>query len=245
MRQRRPIFDQLRDALPVARWGFYELLVVFVVVLAAAAAIGVQGLPWAAAAVVPLALAGAAAWFYRDPRRSVPDDPAVYLAPADGTVVAIDSLDDNADEEEKGHLDGCGFFTGPAVRVGIFLSVFDVHINRCPHAGRVAKVEYRRGEHRDARSPESVQRNESNWIGFEDERGGRFAVRQVSGAVARRIACDLAPGQPVRAGEKFGMIKLGSRTELTLPAGAEVLCRVGDKVRGGQTVLARVAGGPL
>ena len=139
-------------------------------------------------------------------------------------------------------LDHYDFLDGPAVRIGIFLSIFNVHINRAPRAGRVLAMHYKPGEFLNALNPESAIRNEFMWIGFEDEErpGVRYAVRQISGLLARRIVCALRPGQPVLHGEKFGMIKLGSRTELILPRDAvHVETAVGDVVHAGSTVLAR------
>jgi phosphatidylserine decarboxylase len=140
------------------------------------------------------------------------------------------------------------FFDGPAVSIGIFLSIFNVHINRAPRAGCVVAMHYKPGEFLDARNPESSIRNEFMWIGFEDAEaessrpGMKFAVRQISGLLARRIVCALRPGQPVSRGGKFGMIKLGSRTELILPKGAvRVEVAVGELVQAGSTVMARMA----
>jgi len=150
------------------------------------------------------------------------------VAPADGTIA------------EVAPLDQYDFFAGPAVRIGIFLSIFNVHINRAPRAARVVAMHYKPGEFLNAINPESALRNEFLWLGFEEPSGRRFAVRAISGLIARRIVCILRSGQAVRRGEKFGMIKLGSRTELILPRDAvEVAVAVGQKVQAGNTVLAR------
>jgi phosphatidylserine decarboxylase len=125
--------------------------------------------------------------------------------------------------------------------VGIFLSIFNVHINRAPLSGRVVGMKYKPGEFFNAMRPECADRNECMWIGFEqvEPPHRRFAVRQVSGMLARRIVCPLRPGQTVARGEKFGMIKLGSRTEVILPADVvEVQVQPGDKVRAGSDVVA-------
>jgi phosphatidylserine decarboxylase len=190
----------------------------------------VLGGPWRWLAIIPAALLAQLLYFFRDPPRRVPDLPAAIVAPADGTIVEVTRLD---------HYD---FLDGPAVRIGIFLSIFDVHINRAPFAGTVLELHYKPGEFLNALRPESAQRNESMWIGFAvpEFPHVRFAVRQISGAIARRIVCPLQPGQTVTRGEKFGMIKLGSRTELILPAEAvEVLAWHGDNVRAGSDVVAR------
>lgn len=185
---------------------------------------------WAYLSVFPAAALAIVLYFFRDPRRVVPSDKEAVVSPADGTVVDVTPLD---------HYD---FFDGPAVRIGIFLSLFNVHINRSPLDGRVVEMHYKPGEFLNAMRPESSERNESMWIGFETTSapGGRFAVRQISGLVARRIVCALCPGQMVTRGEKFGMIKLGSRTELILPANSvEIATSVGQSVRAGSDVVAR------
>jgi phosphatidylserine decarboxylase len=218
-----------RDRLPFARWGLAELqlmgwpLLVLTVFLATCCGW------WKWTAIVPAILLGEAVYFFRDPQREVPANPDAIVSPADGTIAEVAELD---------HYD---FLDGPAVRIGIFLSIFNVHINRAPRAGTVLDMHYKPGEFLNALNPESAIRNEFMWIGFEDAQrpGTRFAVRQISGLLARRIVCALKPGQPVQRGEKFGMIKLGSRTELILPRDAvRVETKVGDTVKAGSTVLA-------
>lgn len=219
-----------RERLPLARWGLAELQIMGWPLVAISAALGLPGPPWCYATIVPLVLLGLVVYFFRDPHREPPGDPAAIVSPADGVIAEVTELD---------HYD---FIDGPAVRIGIFLSIFNVHINRAPRAGRVVAMHYKPGEFLNALNPESAIRNEFMWIGFEEEGqpGMRYAVRQISGLLARRIVCALRPGQPVRRGEKFGMIKLGSRTELILPRDAvRVEAAVGDVVRAGSTVLAR------
>jgi len=129
---------------------------------------------------------------------------------------------------------------GPALRIGIFLSVFDVHVNRVPLDGEVTLLRYTRGAFHDARRPECAAENEANLVGFRGPRGP-FAVRQIAGLVARRIVCPLQAGQACARGDRMGMIKFGSRTELLLPADAavDVEVKVGDRVRGAASVLLR------
>jgi len=168
--------------------------------------------------------------FFRDPIRNVPtalsDD--AFLSPADGKISAIETIDSH---EATGGA--------PAVIIRIFLSVLDVHINRSPCAASVVRCHHRPGKYLDARTAESARVNESNLI-ILDRQGETIGVRQVSGAIARRIVCPLEPGRPLQRGERFGMIKFGSTTELILPRPDEVAVRVrvGEKVRGGLTVLA-------
>ena len=153
----------------------------------------------------------------------------MWVSPADGTVAEVAPLEHDE------------FIGGPAVRIGIFLSIFNVHLNRAPAAARVIALQYSPGEFLNALRPESALRNENMWIGMEEESPPhrRFVVRQISGAIARRIVCDLRPGEVVARGHVFGMIKLGSRTELIVPqeAGLEVRVRVGQKVKAGETVM--------
>lgn len=216
--------------LPFAPWGWRELNLYGWPL--AAATIGIAILPrqpWCYLALVPGALLGLLLYFFRDPRRSIPAEESAIVSPADGKIVEIARLD---------HYD---FLDGPAVRIGIFLSIFNVHINRAPYAGQVIEMHYQPGEFLNALRPESAERNEFMWIGFEEPTTQRrFSVRQISGAIARRIVCPLSPGKQVARGEKFGMIKLGSRTELILPAdSAEIVARCGESVRAGSDVVAR------
>ncbi len=128
------------------------------------------------------------------------------------------------------------------MRIGIFLSIFNVHVNRAPRSARVVEMHYQPGEFLNAMNPESALRNEFMWIGLEEthQPRRRLAVRAISGLIARRIVCTLRPGRQVQRGEKFGMIKLGSRTELILPRDdVNVEVAVGQKVQAGSTVLAK------
>ena len=156
---------------------------------------------------VPAALGLFVVSFFRNPRRTIPGDPGLVVAPADGKVVAV---------EELPHDDYIG---GRAVLIGIFLSVFNVHINRSPVAARVVGLTYRRGKFLNALRPESAQENEQMAVRLEenDPPHRRMIVRQIAGAIARRIVCWVAPGEDLDRGGQFGMIKLGSRTELVLP----------------------------
>jgi phosphatidylserine decarboxylase len=218
--------------LPFAPWGWRELNLYGWPLVIAIVALLALGSPWSWFAIVPIGLLSILVYFFRDPPRRVPNTPGAIVSPADGTVVEISQLDHDE------------FVGGPAVRIGIFLSLFNVHVNRAPTEGRVLELRYRPGEFISATRPESSLRNESMWIGLEDAGGRRFAVRQISGMVARRIVCMLRPGQSIARGEKFGMIKLGSRTELILPAnGVQVEVRLGQSVRGGRQVIARWTSG--
>jgi phosphatidylserine decarboxylase len=218
-----------RDSIPFARWGLCELLLMGMGLLAIAIALAITPVWYAAA--VPIVVLGLVVWFFRDPPRQIPAGPGVVVSPADGKVVEITPLDEHE------------FVGGPAVRIGIFLSIFNVHINRAPSQSRVIALRYSPGEFLNALKPESALRNENLWIALEEEEPPhrRMVVRQIAGAIARRIVCNLRPGEVVPRGHKFGMIKLGSRTELIVPETEElkVDVKVGERVKAGSSVLAR------
>lgn len=237
-----------RDRIPFARWGLAELLVFSALTFGPAAALAAWLVAFGAMLVTPLQVAGwlgvatlvviglLIVWFFRDPPRRVPTQDGLVVSPADGLVVAIDEI---AHDE---------FVGGPAVQIGIFLSIFNVHINRSPVAGRVVGVRYTRGKFLNALRPESARENEQMAIRMQETAPPyrRYVVRQITGAIARRIVCTLKPGDEVGRGEQFGMIKLGSRTELVLPreAGLKLVAKLGDKVHAGSTVLAEFVTAP-
>lgn len=161
-------------------------------------------------------------FFFRDPDRTPPDVPGAVLAPADGWVREIREIRDS--------------FVGDAVRVSIFLSPLDVHVNRSPIAGLVTEVEYRPGRFRPAYRPEASEENERCRIALQGETA-RVTVSQIAGVLARRVVCRVRPGDKLRAGERFGLIRFGSRTDLFVPMGTAMRCRAGDRVRGGDTIV--------
>ena len=167
-------------------------------------------------------------FFFRDPRRHAPGLPGAVVSAADGRVVAV---------EPMGHDE---YLEGPATRISVFLSVFNVHVNRVPHEGEVDFVDRRSGRYRVAYAEQASEDNEQSVIGI---RSGdhRLVVKQIVGILARRIACRLVPGQQVRRGERFGLIRFGSRVDLILPESARVQVSVGDRVRGGETVMGILA----
>lgn len=212
----------------LAKEGTRELLIATAVL-----AVGAWGLSLLhPAAAVPAVVVWA--WvlsFFRDPERKRDYEPGEFCAPADGTVTEVSRLDD---EPTIG---------GPALRVGIFLSIFDVHINRSPCTGTVREVLYKPGRFLDARHRDSGTLNEANTLVIEPTPplAGPVIVRQVAGLIARRIVCHAGAGSVLGRGERFGMIKFGSRTELIVPQGegTEVTVEVGDKVKAGLTVMLR------
>ena len=170
--------------------------------------------------------------FFRDPSRTIIPDENVFLSPADGTITDISPVEDSA-------------LGVPALRIGMFLSIFNVHINRAPCSVRIERVIYRKGQYKNAMSPESSRVNESNDIFMTrlSDPADMLLVRQISGAIARRIVCEARESGEYQQGEAFGMIKFGSRTELYLPAAEgekyEVAVKIGDPVRAGLTPLVR------
>ncbi len=165
--------------------------------------------------------------FFRDPERTAPPDPNLIVAPADGTVMDIVESDESQVLKTKTR------------RVGIFLSIFDVHTNRAPIDGRVVYRQHRAGLCLDARRADCSEKNESMTWAFENPRV-TIVVRQITGAIARRIVAWAQIGDELKKGERFGMIRFGSRTELYLPLNAEVVVKVGDHVLGGSTIIARL-----
>jgi phosphatidylserine decarboxylase len=188
-------------------------------------------------AVVPIMLlwAGLLA-FFRDPERRSEAAEGDVLSPADGVV------------RDVAEVEAPAFIEGPAVRIGIFMSLFDVHVNRAPATGTVRCLDHVPGSFRDARSPAAALTNEHCLLGLKLDDGHRLLIRQVAGLVARRIVCDVSAGDHLRRGQRFGMIRFGSRVELYLPVADQYLMavRAGDRVKAGQTVLASLIGrGPV
>jgi phosphatidylserine decarboxylase len=202
--------------------------------MAAAALLGPALLPRAAVATVEGVLALVLLWslmFFRDPQRRIVADDALLLAPADGRIADVETVDETE------------FIGGPALRIGIFLSIFNTHINRAPCGVKVEKITYRPGKYLNAMNRQAGQVNESNNLALVRTScpQDRLVVRQISGAIARRIVCAAREGQELAGGERFGMIKFGSRTELYLPVSEQIECvvQVGDKVKAGLTPLVK------
>ena len=166
-------------------------------------------------------------YFFRDPERSVPTDPNAIVAAADGTITDIVEVDETDVLKTRMR------------RIGIFLSIFDVHTNRVPIDGKIIFRAHREGLCLDARRPECSEKNEAMIWAFENPRA-TLVVRQLTGAIARRIVAWSDVGDEVSKGERFGMIRFGSRTEVYLPLAADVLVKVGEHVAGGSTIIARL-----
>jgi phosphatidylserine decarboxylase len=193
-------------------------------IAAAACAWLVRGGRWLyGASAVFLLLALFVLYFFRDPERTAPSDPDAVVSPADGRVVAV------VDES----LDG-----RPGRRVSVFLSVMDVHVNRAPLSGTITRVDYRPGRFHGALFEKASAENEQNVIRMSTARG-EMVFRQIAGFIARRVLCWKTPGEAVHIGDRIGMIRFGSRVDVWLPAAAEIIARPGDRVLGGESILAR------
>jgi phosphatidylserine decarboxylase len=175
-----------------------------------------------------LALAVALLLFFRDPERHPPADPAAIVSPADGRVLV-------AGPAQPGVAP-----PGEWLQISVFLSPLDVHVNRVPVSGRVTQVTHRPGRYLAAYRPEAAGSNVCSevWV---DHDGQPIVFRQIVGVLARRVVCRLAPGREVSAGERFGVMKFGSRMDVFVPATALLCVAVGDHVRGGETVIARLS----
>lgn len=192
--------------------------------LAAALLVGwLAGAPWS---ILPLALAAFFLWFFRDPERTIPDAGGAVVSPADGKVT------------EVARVTAAG---PPRSRISIFLSVFDVHVNRSPIAGVIRDVRYQRGKFMNAMNPASAEHNEQNIVTVEGE-GHTVVFKQIAGVLARRIVFNKKAGDRVARGERVGLIKFGSRVDVLLDPASTLQVKVGDRVKGGASVLAYLPG---
>jgi phosphatidylserine decarboxylase len=180
---------------------------------------------WIALGVVLAVMTLAITGFFRDPERQAPQGEGLVVAPADGKVVSV--------------ADANSALPGSAKRVSIFLSPLDVHINRTPVAGTIEKVAYQHGNFLAAYKDEASQRNEQNALTIVDSAGRTFGVVQIAGVLARRIVCRAKAGDRLARGERFGLIMFGSRTDTYLPESCQIEVAEGQRVKGGETVLAR------
>ena len=198
--------------------------ILYGVALLAVAAIVWYGTHFVSLTALPVLLGLFFMWFFRDPARKIPREPGLIVSPADGKVEEAEWIETAA---------------GSRVRVSIFLSVFDVHVNRVPVSGTVSLVEYREGAFLNAMNAESALHNEQTLITIDT---GEYSVsfKQIAGLLARRIICNLQEGDRVMRGQRMGLIKFGSRTDVLLPASVELRVKAGDRVKGGVSVLAVV-----
>jgi len=179
--------------------------------------------------LVPLLLAAFFLWFFRDPQRTIPGGKGVIVSPGDGRVTETVTIQTSE---------------GPRQRISIFLSVFNVHVNRAPISGVLTRVQYQKGLYLNAMNPASAERNEQNAAtlrGEGDDAGFEVTFKQIAGLLARRIVFNHAEGERLERGQRVGLIKFGSRVDVVLPAEAQLRVKVGDKVNGGRSILAVMA----
>ena len=214
MNEKQAIPGKPRGRIPLAREG-WPFLIPCAALVAAAAAAG-----WSVAAALLGMLLLFMLNFFRDPERATPKEPGLFVSPADGKVVRAEATDEG-------------------VFVDIFMNVFDVHVNRAPMAGRISHMQYTPGRFVNAAAGHAGEVNERNRIEMETDDGRNVAFTQIAGLVARRIVSYVAVGEHVRAGQRIGMIRFGSRVNCELPPEFRLAVAVGDRVRAGESVLAR------
>jgi phosphatidylserine decarboxylase len=181
--------------------------------------------------IVPVLLAAFFLWFFRDPQRKIPTGERLIVSPGDGLVTETASIVTP---------------DGPRQRISIFLSVLDVHVNRSPIGGVLSGVHYQKGKFLNAMNPASAERNEQNMVtvrGQGADSGLEVTFKQIAGLLARRIVFNFAEGQTVERGQRVGLIKFGSRVDVVLPAEAALYVMVGERVKGGASVLAAMPRG--
>jgi len=225
----------------VTRYGLKIVIIATVLALGLCAAVlaFVRFLPWWATVAIlapDLVIYFWVLWFFRDPERDVPQDPGLFISPADGRIADITNIGPDSELGRDG------------VRIGVFMNIFNVHLTRCPVDGVVESIEHRPGLFLDVRDPHASERNESTTICLKyDHQGVEYPVvfRQIAGLVARRIVTDLSEGQAVTRGQRVGMIKFGSRLELLVPAElvGTVCVNIGQVSRGAETILVDSAPG--
>ena len=210
----------------IAREGWTFIIVGLVLtVILIYAAVRWDNWPTFALSLVFAILTVFTTFFFRDPDRTVPTAPNLLVAPADGKIVAIDTLDTHP------------YIGGKTLQVSIFLSIFDVHVNRVPIAGTVDYVKYNPGKFFAAFEDKASLLNEQTEIGLTTNDGRRVVFKQIAGLIARRIVCTLKEGESVETGQRCGIIRFGSRTDLLVPVDSRLDVKMGDRVKGGKTVI--------
>jgi phosphatidylserine decarboxylase len=201
----------------MVRDGYFYGVGCLAVAVALVLLTGVWGL-----SIVPVLLAAFFLWFFRDPEREIPAAPGLIVSPGDGRVTETVRIATPEGERQ---------------RISIFLSVFNVHVNRAPIAGVLSRVHYQKGKYLNAMNPASAEQNEQNAVTVRGE-GIEVTFKQIAGLLARRIVFHYREGDRVERGQRVGLIKFGSRVDVIVPAEAELRIKVGDRVQGGATVLA-------
>jgi phosphatidylserine decarboxylase len=197
----------------------YRFIIPLLIIALALLAVGV---PWAAC--MPVLLAVFVSYFFRNPARTIPTGARLVVAPADGRVIKV-AVDGQGKERRR--------------QVSIFLNIFDVHVNRAPIDGELESLEYRRGRFKVASNDEAPRVNEQNVLTIRGQ-DATLVMKQIAGLIARRVVCWKQAGQKMKRGEVIGLIRFGSRVDLLLPEDANLIVRVGDRVRGGSSVIAEL-----
>lgn len=175
--------------------------------------------------IIPILLAIFFLWFFRDPRRTIPQGKGLLVSPADGKVTQVARI---------------GTPDGDVLRMSIFLNVFNVHVNRSPVSGVLRETRYQKGKYLNAMNPASADENEQNIVVIDSDEGYTVTFKQIAGLLARRIVFNYAAGARLERGQRVGLIKFGSRVDVLMPVNAQLQVKVGDHVKGGSTILARV-----
>lgn len=210
-----------QTAFPVAKAG-YPFIIASAFATAVFALLGIASL-----AVAGLLITGFVCFFFRDPDRLVPGGDGLIVSPADGKVIKIEDVAQTP------------FFDGACTRISVFMSVFNVHVNRIPHEGTITRVDYHPGKFLAANRDKASQDNERNALLLESPDGRRVGFVQIAGLIARRIICRVQPDDTVRRGERFGLICFGSRLDIYLPEDAQIDVAVGDRVQAGSSIMAK------
>lgn len=167
-------------------------------------------------------------WFFRNPERVAPHDPLAVISPADGKVIVAEEINEDRYLKER------------ALKISIFMNVFNVHVNRAPYTGKVADVVYNKGRFISANLDKASLDNEQNAVIIDIGNGKRIMFVQIAGLIARRIVCYLKPGDSVEKGRRFGLIRFGSRLDVYLPLSSALRVKIGDKVKAGESILGRL-----
>ncbi len=210
-----------QSAFPMARAG-YPFIFASVFVTAVFALLEIGSL-----AVLGLFVTGFICWFFRDPDRLVPAGDGLIVSPADGKVIKIEQIDSTP------------YFDGACTRISVFMSIFNVHVNRAPHEGTIRQITYYPGKFFSANLDKAAAENEHNALLLESPSGKRMGVVQIAGLVARRIICAVQAGDTIQRGQRFGMICFGSRLDVYLPLDTDVQVDIGARVQAGSTILGK------
>jgi len=210
-----------QTAFPVAKAG-YPFIFASAFATAVFALLGIAYL-----ALLGLLVTGFICFFFRDPDRLVPHGDGVIVSPADGKVIKVESVENTP------------FFDGPCTRISVFMSIFNVHVNRMPHEGTIRQVDYHPGKFFSANLDKASKDNERNALTIQAPSGKTLGCVQIAGLVARRIICGVQPGDALKRGQRFGLICFGSRLDVYLPTDTEIRVSVGEKVQAGSSVLGR------